>query len=130
DLVVDHIEKHWCPTITSADFLGGDPFQFAADRRSTVAMVIGENEYRTWLTLPAFAREELLPRNLRMEFVLSSTNLGDPRFSNWPALRRASLVVVRARRAPGNARVPARSSRRGPAVDRLADRKSRICRPG
>lgn len=98
DLVVDHIEKHWCPTITSADFLGGDPFQFAADRRSTVAMVIGENEYRTWLTLPAFAREELLPRNLRMEFVLSSTNLGDPRFSNWPALRRASLVVVSTRR--------------------------------
>ena len=28
ELVVDHIEKYWCPTITSADFLGGKPFKF------------------------------------------------------------------------------------------------------
>lgn len=28
DLVVEHIEKHWCPTITSADILGGEPFRF------------------------------------------------------------------------------------------------------
>jgi nicotinamidase-related amidase len=27
-LVIDHIEKHWCPTVTSADVLGGDPFRF------------------------------------------------------------------------------------------------------
>ena len=29
DMVVDHIEKYWCPTITSADILGGEPFAFA-----------------------------------------------------------------------------------------------------
>jgi nicotinamidase-related amidase len=29
ELVVEHIEKHWCPSITSADFLGGEPFRFA-----------------------------------------------------------------------------------------------------
>jgi len=33
ELVVEHIEKHWCPTITSTDFLGGKPFKFAADNR-------------------------------------------------------------------------------------------------
>jgi nicotinamidase-related amidase len=33
DLVVEHIEKHWCPTITSADLVGGEPFKFANDKR-------------------------------------------------------------------------------------------------
>jgi nicotinamidase-related amidase len=31
DLVVEHIERYWCPTITSADVLGGDAFRFKAD---------------------------------------------------------------------------------------------------
>lgn len=33
DLVVEHVEKHWCPTITSADLAGDTPFRFRADRR-------------------------------------------------------------------------------------------------
>ena len=33
DLVVEHIEKFWCPTITSGDILGGKPFKFAKDTR-------------------------------------------------------------------------------------------------
>ena len=33
DLVVEHIERHWCPTITSADLTGGKPFRFREDRR-------------------------------------------------------------------------------------------------
>lgn len=33
DLVVEHIEKFWCPTITSADILGGRPFQFSQGTR-------------------------------------------------------------------------------------------------
>jgi nicotinamidase-related amidase len=28
ELVVEHIEKYWCPSVTSADFLGGEPFRF------------------------------------------------------------------------------------------------------
>jgi nicotinamidase-related amidase len=31
DLVTWHIEKHWCPTITSDQIIGGQPFHFAAD---------------------------------------------------------------------------------------------------
>ena len=33
DLVVEHIEKYWCPTITSADLAGGKPFRFPEDKR-------------------------------------------------------------------------------------------------
>ncbi|MCZ6671428.1 MAG: protein-signal peptide and transmembrane prediction, partial [Verrucomicrobia bacterium] len=29
DLVAEHIEKYWCPTITSVDILGGTAFEFA-----------------------------------------------------------------------------------------------------
>ena len=33
DLVVEHIEKYWCPTITSADIVGGQAFRFGNDNR-------------------------------------------------------------------------------------------------
>ena len=33
DLVTEHIEKYWCPTITSDQLLGGKPFRFREDRR-------------------------------------------------------------------------------------------------
>lgn len=29
--VIEHIERHVCPTITSDQLLGGEPFRFAAD---------------------------------------------------------------------------------------------------
>ena len=59
DYVVEHIEAHWCPTITSTAFLGGRPFRFSQDKRPRVALIIGEDEYRTEKTLPAFARRHL-----------------------------------------------------------------------
>lgn len=59
DYIVEHIEAHWCPTITSTSFLGGKPFRFSQDKRPRVAMIIGEDEYRTEKTLPAFARQHL-----------------------------------------------------------------------
>ncbi len=31
DLVVEHVERYWCPTILSTDFVGGEPFRFGAD---------------------------------------------------------------------------------------------------
>jgi hypothetical protein len=33
DLVIEHVERSWCPTITSVDFLGGSPFRFRDDPR-------------------------------------------------------------------------------------------------
>lgn len=33
DLVVEHVERHWCPTILSSDLTGAAPFRFSGDRR-------------------------------------------------------------------------------------------------
>ncbi len=33
DLVVEHVERYWCPTISSVDLVGGKPFRFAEDKR-------------------------------------------------------------------------------------------------
>jgi hypothetical protein len=35
DLVIDHIERYWCPSIESTDIGGGKPFRFTEDMRST-----------------------------------------------------------------------------------------------
>lgn len=33
DLVIEHVEKHWCPSFTSTDLTGQPPFRFKEDRR-------------------------------------------------------------------------------------------------
>jgi hypothetical protein len=33
DLITWHIEKYWCPTMTSDQIIGGRPFRFAADTK-------------------------------------------------------------------------------------------------
>lgn len=98
DLVVEHIERFWCPTITSADFLGGQPFRFREDRRPQIACVIGENEYHTWETLPAFARDTLEWRGLRTVMVTASPRPDDYAFAQVTALENADLVLVSTRR--------------------------------
>ncbi len=55
DLVFEHIERFWCPTITSADILGGKPFRFPGDKRQRLVIVMAEEEYETAKTLPPFA---------------------------------------------------------------------------
>ena len=59
DLIVEHIEKRVCPTVTSVDILGGSPFRFKNDKRPHLAIVIGEQEYETNQTLPEFALKHL-----------------------------------------------------------------------
>jgi len=98
ELVVEHIERYWCSSITSADFLGGKPFRFRDDIPKRIAVVIGENEYQTHETLPAFARQELAWRGFEVSYVLSSLKDGDPNFANTDALRDADLIVVSVRR--------------------------------
>ena len=96
--VVEHIEKYWCPSITSADFLGGEPFHFQADQPKHVVIVVGENEYHTWETLPEFARQFLSERGYRVSWVMASPDPQDSNFKNWEALRSADLVILSARR--------------------------------
>jgi type 1 glutamine amidotransferase len=55
ELVIEHIERHWCPTLTSTDFTGRSAFRFAGDIRPRVEMVIGGKEYNADESMPNFA---------------------------------------------------------------------------
>ncbi len=72
DLIVAHIERHVCPTITSDQVLGGQPFRFASDRRPHVVLVLAEDEYETEATLTEFARRHL-QRDFRLSYVYEDT---------------------------------------------------------
>ncbi len=61
DLVFEHIERFWCPTITSADILGGAPFRFPGDQRKHLVIVMAEEGYQTSQTLPPFALKHFGP---------------------------------------------------------------------
>jgi nicotinamidase-related amidase/type 1 glutamine amidotransferase len=95
--IVEHIEKFVCPTVTSVDFLGGNPFQFKNDRRS-ILMLISEDEYKTEVTLPAFARQDLEPHGFDVHFVYSDRTDKN----NFPGLAQAvahsDLVLISVRR--------------------------------
>ena len=100
ELVAEHIESYWCPSITSVDFLGGEPFRFKADQPKHVVFVIGENEYHTWETLPEFAARELAWRGYKISYVTASIREGDGEFSNWEVIPKADLLVFSVRRRP------------------------------
>ena len=59
DLIVSHVERFVCPTISSDQFIGGAEFRFRKDKRPHLVMVIAEDGYDTDRTLPAFAAEHL-----------------------------------------------------------------------
>ena len=96
DLVIEHIEKNWCPTITSVDFLGGREFRFSEDKRPTVAFVVGEDEYKTEQSLPAFAAK-YLGKEFRTSFVFSSES-NKHEFPGLDALDHADILFVSVRR--------------------------------
>ncbi len=98
ELVVEHIERYWCPSITSTDFLGGDSFRFQGDVKKRIVMIIGENEYHTWETLPEFARKELAWHGYQVSYVLSSPTDGDSNFKNFEVIKDADLILLSARR--------------------------------
>lgn len=97
DLIVEHIEKYWCPTIASTDFTGKPAFRFSEDGKPHVVLMISEPEYRTDVTLPAFAKKELETRGLRCTVVM-----GDPQhpdtFPGLNALKTADLLILSVRR--------------------------------
>ncbi|MFP6597342.1 MAG: isochorismatase family protein, partial [Candidatus Hydrogenedentota bacterium] len=62
ELVSEHIEKHWAPTITSTAFTGVAPFRFAKDERKHAVFLIYEHEYETKRTVPEFAEKEFAER--------------------------------------------------------------------
>lgn len=104
DLVVEHIERYWCPTMLSGELLAGDSkeksaeFRFAADKRPTVAVLMAEDEYETERTLPEFAQERL-QKDLRVSLIYGSeTERGD--VPGIAAVRDADVLLVSVRRRP------------------------------
>ena len=71
DLIVAHIEKFVCPTITSDQVIGGETFRFSGDKRPHLVIVMAEDEYKTNETLPKFAVDEL-GKQFRVSFVFGS----------------------------------------------------------
>jgi type 1 glutamine amidotransferase/nicotinamidase-related amidase len=96
DLMVEHVEKYVAPTITSDQILGGKPFRYKDDTRPTVAFVIGDDEYKTEASLPAFASAHLL-KDYRVDFVLDQEGARDD-LAGINLLDGADLAVISARR--------------------------------
>ncbi|MFI5456398.1 MAG: PVC-type heme-binding CxxCH protein [Isosphaerales bacterium] len=95
--IVEHIEKYVAATITSTDLTGGPAFRFQPDDRPRAVFLIGEDEYKTEATLPAFATKELEPLGIRCTFAIA-----DPKtphdFPGALALADADLLVLSVRR--------------------------------
>lgn len=98
DLIVQHIEKFVCPTITSDQVIGGQPFKFKGDVRPKAVVAIAEAEYGTEETLPLFARR-VLQEQLGMQPVILQGSVKDhviPGLAD--ALEDAELLVLSIRR--------------------------------
>ena len=95
--IIEHIEKYVAPTITSTDLTGQPAFAFQPEDRPRAVFLIGEDEYQTELTLPAFAVKELEPLGIRCTMVIA-----DPKspheFPGIESLADADLLVLSVRR--------------------------------
>jgi len=95
DLVIEHIEKFWCPTMTRSDFVEQPPFRFEGDERKHVVFLVSDDHYDADKTLPVFAQE------LRENFDLHCTVLHGEGEHNLPmieTLRDADVAIIYVRR--------------------------------
>lgn len=102
ELIISHIERYVCPTISSDQILGGVEHRFSSDRRPRLVMLIAEDEYKTEATLPAFAAKHL-SRQFSVSFCFGSETernkiVGIESVSAADAL----LISVRRRPLPAN----------------------------
>jgi nicotinamidase-related amidase/type 1 glutamine amidotransferase len=118
DLVVDHVERAVCQTMTSDQILGGKPFRFSKDRRPHWIIMISEDEYHTEKTLVEWARIHLA-KSCEVSFVFE--DLSQPgTFPGIEALEQADALLVSVRRRPLRAdalhRIKAFVERGGPIL--------------
>lgn len=98
ELVIEHIEHHWCPSITSTLFTGKPPLRFSEDHRPHVAIIVNDNEYHSDKTLRAFAQRELIEkRDWHVSFIDGEAKGG---FRGMEVLPTADLAVIYSRRIP------------------------------
>ena len=99
DLIVEHVEKWVCPTITSDQVIGGKVFEFKHDKRPHVVIVSAEREYKTETTLPVFALKHL-GKEFKVSFVYGN-DVNATQRNNLPGisvLKDADLLLVSVRR--------------------------------
>ncbi len=95
ELVLEHIEKHWCPTITSTDFLGKPAFRFAGDKRPHVVFMVSDDHYHADKTLPEFAQFLRETQGIHVTVLHGEGSHSTPGTEN---LASADAVVVYVRR--------------------------------
>ncbi|MBC8354656.1 MAG: isochorismatase family protein [Planctomycetes bacterium] len=96
DLIVSHIERFVCPTVTSDQLIGGETFRFKNDTRPHLAIVMAEREYETERTLPKFAAEHL-GKDFRISFV-HADETDRNRIPGLEVLRDADVALISVRR--------------------------------
>ena len=107
DLIINHIERFVCPTITSDQVIdnedGGSnesdrPFRFSGDTRARLAMLIAEDEYKTEESLPKFAAQHLGDHFSVTTIFGSDTDRAS--IPGMEALAEADALLVSVRRRP------------------------------
>jgi type 1 glutamine amidotransferase/nicotinamidase-related amidase len=73
DLVVEHVERFVCPTVTSTALTGKPQFGFKNDHRPRVVFISAESEYGAAESLPGFAHELETKYGLCCEILQGST---------------------------------------------------------
>ena len=101
DLVVEYIEKHVCPTVTSSAFTGQAAFVFPADKRLRAAFITAENEYRANQRLPEWAHDLAMQYDIACDFALGLAKEAGPKRHNiagLECLENADVAVLFVRR--------------------------------
>jgi type 1 glutamine amidotransferase len=76
----------------------GEPAPAQTRGHKTIAIITGENEYRTAETLAQFTDQELAPRGYQSAWVQASPKVGDAEFTNYNAIGAADLLLISVRR--------------------------------
>lgn len=95
EMVVEHIEKHWCPTITSTEVLHRPAFRFSEDKRPHVAILVSDDHYHADKTLPRYAQRL---RENHGCYCTVHHGQGTAVFPNLAELRAADVLVLYIRR--------------------------------
>jgi type 1 glutamine amidotransferase/nicotinamidase-related amidase len=98
ELVIGHIEEHWCPTIASTELTGQAAFRFAEDKRPRIAFIVGGGEYDADQTIPPFADELRRKFGFDCEVLLGRGKNEEYTIPGIDALQRADVLVLFLRR--------------------------------
>ncbi len=96
DLIAEHIEQFWCPTVLSTDLIEGKPFRFQDDTRKDIAILMSEPEYKTEVSLTDFARQQL-GQDFRVSLIYGDNKDGSI-LPGLEALKSADIALISMRR--------------------------------